>query len=188
MKRVALAALAVLALDQLTKVAVVQGLNLIDRGVIEVIPYLVTFRMAWNRGVNFGLLANDAGLMRWFLIAIAVAISVWVWLWIRRSGAGKWAQLSAGVLIGGAIGNVIDRLVYGAVADFLNVTCCGIENPYAFNVADIAIFAGAAGLVLFTGKTGNGKTGNGGSGPRGAGSGKDRRGGSSARAPGRKTP
>ena len=51
-------------------------------------------------------------------------------------------------LIGGALGNVIDRLVYGAVADFLNVTCCGFVNPYAFNVADIAIFVGAIGLAL----------------------------------------
>ena len=151
MRRIALSALAVFGLDQLTKLAVVQGLNLIERGVIEVIPYFVTFRMAWNRGVNFGLLANDASAVRWALIAIALAISAWVWVWISRSGAGKWAQISAGVLIGGAIGNVIDRLIYGAVADFLNVTCCGIENPYAFNVADIAIFVGAAGLVLFTG-------------------------------------
>jgi signal peptidase II len=53
------------------------------------------------------------------------------------------------VLVGGALGNVIDRIVYGAVADFLNISCCGIENPYAFNVADIAIFAGAIGLVIY---------------------------------------
>jgi signal peptidase II len=61
------------------------------------------------------------------------------------------AQVSAGVLIGGALGNVVDRVVYGAVADFLNMSCCGIENPYAFNVADVAIFAGAIGLVIFSG-------------------------------------
>ena len=62
--------------------------------------------------------------------------------------------LSLSLILGGALGNVVDRLVYGAVADFLNMSCCGIENPYAFNVADIAIFAGAIGLILFTGKTG----------------------------------
>jgi signal peptidase II len=60
-------------------------------------------------------------------------------------------RLSAGVLIGGALGNVVDRVAYGAVADFLNMSCCGFENPYAFNVADIAIFAGAIGIVLFAG-------------------------------------
>ena len=57
--------------------------------------------------------------------------------------------MAAGLLIGGAIGNVIDRLAYGAVADFLNMSCCGIENPFAFNVADISIFVGALGLVIF---------------------------------------
>jgi signal peptidase II len=58
--------------------------------------------------------------------------------------------MAAAFLIGGAAGNVIDRLLYGAVADFLNMSCCGIDNPYAFNVADVAIFVGAVGLVLFT--------------------------------------
>ena len=56
------------------------------------------------------------------------------------------------MLIGGALGNVIDRIVYGAVADFLNMSCCGFDNPFAFNVADIAIFIGAFGLILFTGE------------------------------------
>ena len=152
---------ATFVLDQVTKLAVVQGLNLIERGVIDVLPPFLTFRMAWNRGINFGLFANDADFMRWVLIAVALVISGWVWLWIRRENAGRWAQISAGLLIGGALGNVIDRIVYGAVADFLNMSCCGIENPYAFNVADIAIFAGAIGLILFTGgsKADGGKAG-----------------------------
>jgi signal peptidase II len=65
-------------------------------------------------------------------------------------------MVCAGVLIGGALGNVVDRVVYGAVADFLNMSCCGIENPYAFNVADVAIFVGALGLVFFAdGKKGS---------------------------------
>ena len=72
--------------------------------------------------------------------------------WMRRDGGSRVAHLCAGLLIGGALGNVIDRLIYGAVADFLNMSCCGIENPYAFNVADISIFVGAIGLVLFTGE------------------------------------
>lgn len=142
---------ATFVVDQASKLAVVQGLNLIERGVIEVAPPFLVFRMAWNRGINFGLFAGDADFMRWLLIAIALAISVWVWVWVGRENPGRWAQISAGLLIGGALGNVVDRLVYGAVADFLNMSCCGIENPYAFNVADIAIFAGAIGLVLFTG-------------------------------------
>lgn len=138
-------------LDQATKLAVVHGLNLIERGVIEVFPPFLVFRMAWNRGINFGLLANDADLVRWGLIVLSIIIAVWVWIWVKRDNPGRMAQLSAGLLMGGAMGNVIDRFVYGAVADFLNMSCCGFDNPYAFNVADIAIFAGAFGLVLFTG-------------------------------------
>ena len=59
--------------------------------------------------------------------------------------------ISVGLLIGGALGNVVDRLIYGAVADFLNVTCCGLNNPYAFNVADISVFLGALGLAFWGG-------------------------------------
>ena len=146
------------ALDQATKLAVVQGLNLIERGVIEVFPPFLVFRMAWNRGINFGLLANDSDLVRWGLIVVSVIIAAWVWIWVKRDAPGRMAQVSAGLLMGGAMGNVIDRLLYGAVADFLNMSCCGVENPYVFNVADIAIFAGAFGLVLFTGGTAGGTT------------------------------
>ena len=146
-----LVALATFALDQITKLGVVFGLNLIERGEIDVFPPFLVFRMALNRGVNFGLLTSNVEAMRWVLIAVALAISVWVWIWVRREGARTGAQISAGLLIGGALGNVVDRVAYGAVADFLNMSCCGIENPYAFNVADIAIFAGAFGLVVFSG-------------------------------------
>jgi signal peptidase II len=144
-------------LDQLTKWAVVFGLDLQNRGVIEVLPPFLTFRMAWNEGVNFGLFAQSSDVMRWVLIAVALAISAWVFIWVRRERPGLAGQISAGLLIGGALGNVVDRLAYGAVADFLNMSCCGIENPYAFNIADIAIFVGAVGLVLFTGKPPAGK-------------------------------
>lgn len=151
MRIATITACVIFILDQVTKLAVVQGMNLIDRGVIDVLPPFLTFRMAWNTGINFGLLSHDADYMRWVLIAVALGISAWVWVWIRRDNPGRWAQISAGLLVGGALGNVIDRIVYGAVADFLNMSCCGIENPYAFNVADISILAGAIGLIFFTG-------------------------------------
>lgn len=151
MRIAAITAAFIFVLDQVTKLIVVQWMNLIERGVIDVLPPFLTFRMAWNTGINFGLFSNQAEFMRWVLIAVALVISAWVWIWIRRENSGRWAQISAGLLVGGALGNVIDRIVYGAVADFLNMSCCGIENPYAFNVADISIFAGAFGLILFTG-------------------------------------
>lgn len=152
MKLAGIIAAATFAIDQVTKLAVVQWLDLVSRGVIEVVPPFLVFRMAWNQGVNFGLFAHDADIVRWVLVVVSLVISAWVWVWVRKENPRRWAQISAGLLIGGALGNVIDRVVYGAVADFLNMSCCGIDNPYAFNVADIAIFAGAIGLVIFTGK------------------------------------
>ena len=137
--------------DQATKYAVVLGLNLREIGVIEVWPPYLTFRMAWNRGINFGLFADDAAVMRWVLIVLAVGISIAVVFYTRRNIAtlGRLARIGAGLLVGGALGNAIDRIVFGAVADFLNMSCCGIANPYAFNVADIAIFAGVFAIAVF---------------------------------------
>ncbi|MCK4712205.1 MAG: signal peptidase II, partial [Marinosulfonomonas sp.] len=123
-------------------------LNLRDLVEIDVLPPLLNFRMAWNRGVNFGMFDTN----RWVLIALAVAICLWVLIWIAREKHGRLAYISAGLLIGGALGNVMDRVLYGAVADFLNMSCCGFENPYSFNIADIAVFIGAFGLIFFAGE------------------------------------
>lgn len=147
-----LVAAGIFAADQLSKFFVVHLMELDRVRAIDVWPPFLNFRMAWNRGVNFGLMQGETDLGRWLLIAVALVIAVWVWLWVRRQPYSAMVQVSAGLLIGGAIGNVIDRLIYGAVADFLNMSCCGIDNPWAFNIADIAIFAGAIGLVLFTGR------------------------------------
>ena len=142
----------VLVLDQATKWIVVQTLNLRSLGVIEIWPPYLTLRMAWNEGINFGLFSDTGDRARWVLIGVAVTISAWVLVWARRERRNRLVQIAAGLLVGGALGNVIDRLIFGAVADFLNMSCCGISNPYAFNVADIAIFAGAAGLILAPGR------------------------------------
>ena len=138
-------------LDQASKYLVVHILNLRQLGEIDVLPPLLNLRMAWNYGINFGLFAQNGDLTRWVLVVVALAISVTVIWWVINDPPGTIGKIAAGFLIGGALGNVIDRLLYGAVADFLNMSCCGIDNPYAFNVADIAIFIGAFGLVLFTG-------------------------------------
>ncbi len=151
MRHMWITAAAVFALDQLSKWLVVHWLDLAGRGQIDVLPPLLSFRMAWNRGVNFGLLSDDGDLARWLLIGLALVIVGWV-LWWLRAETRRPALISAGLLIGGALGNVIDRLIYGAVADFLNMSCCGIDNPFAFNIADVAIFLGAIGLIVFTGE------------------------------------
>lgn len=135
-------------LDQGSKWGVVHGLNLETVRVIEVFPPYLTFIMGWNTGINFGLFAEAHEASRWFLIVLALGISAWVFWW-ARSLERPIALLSAGAIVGGALGNALDRVIYGAVADFLNMSCCGIQNPFTFNIADIGIFAGAFGLILF---------------------------------------
>ncbi len=139
-------AVIILVFDQMTKLIVVHALDLKTRGGMLIWDPFVNFRMAWNTGINFGIQLAD----KWVLIALALAICAWVIWWMNRDRPRMIVQVSAGLVIGGAIGNVIDRLVYGAVADFLNMSCCGFENPYSFNVADISIFIGALGLILLT--------------------------------------
>lgn len=146
MKLAALTATLTFVLDQATKLAVVQGLNLIERGVIEIVPPFLVFRMAWNRGINFGLFAGEGDLVRWFLVALSLAITAWVWRWISRSHQTRLVQISAGLLIGGALGNVIDRVVYEAVADFLNMSCCGIEIPMPLTWPILRSFSVPSGL------------------------------------------
>ncbi len=151
MRRLLTAATIMFALDQVSKWLVIHRLDLLVLREIEVLPPYLMFRMGWNRGINFGLFADAPDAARWVMIAVAVAFSAWVVRWVMRDGLGRSAQVSAGLLLGGAAGNVLDRLLFGAVRDFLNMSCCGVQNPFVFNVADIGVFAGALGLVLFSG-------------------------------------
>ena len=152
MRIVVLVGLLTFLADQVSKYWVVHVLNLDRLGTMEVWPPFLTLRMAWNYGINFGLFAGDSGATRWVLIGLALVICAVVLWWVHREDGGVWQKIAAGLLIGGALGNVIDRLLYGAVADFLNMSCCGIDNPYSFNIADIAVFAGAVGMIVFSGE------------------------------------
>ncbi|WP_425093189.1 signal peptidase II [Tropicimonas sp. S265A] len=138
-------------IDQISKWLVVHVLELSRIGFIEVFPPFLTFRMGWNRGINFGLFGDGGDASRWVLVGLAVLISIAVVVWVRRERSDLKVMICTGLLVGGAMGNVLDRLIYGAVADFLNMSCCGIRNPYTFNVADISIFAGAIGLAIWSG-------------------------------------
>ena len=104
MRRVALVATLIFVIDQITKIGVVFGLDLKTRHEIDVISPYLDFRMAWNQGVNFGLFASATEVTRWVLIVLSLVITGWVWVWIQRGRHGKWMQISAGVLIGGALG------------------------------------------------------------------------------------
>jgi signal peptidase II len=137
----------VLAADQLTKWWVVEAMGLEERLVIPVLPPFLTFKMAWNTGINFGLFGGGSDATRFVLIAITLLVSAALVWWVLRRGNAPMAY-GAGLVLGGALGNGWDRLTRGAVADFLNTSCCGINNPFSFNVADIAIFAGAVWIAL----------------------------------------
>ena len=139
---------AIFGIDRLSKWWVVEWLDLEHLGRVDVLSPYLNFVMAWNRGINFGILG---GATQWVLVLLAAAISVALVWWVfrqagREDGKARAPALAwgAGIVVGGALGNAWDRLEYGAVADFLNMSCCGIDNPYAFNIADVAIFAGAA--------------------------------------------
>ena len=114
---------------------------------IKFIPPIINFKMAWNEGINFGLFASNSQIMKWFLVVLALVICAYFLIWMRNESR-LLSQIFCGLIIGGALGNVFDRLIYGAVADFINISCCGFNNPYSFNVADISIFVGVLGIIF----------------------------------------
>lgn len=145
-------AAAIFMLDRVVKIWVVEWMDLRNLREIDVWPPYLNLRMAWNEGINFGLFGSGSDVTKWILVGVGLAISVLLLVWFRKARS-VWLQLSVGLVIGGALGNIFDRLTPdGAVADFLNMSCCGIDNPYAFNVADISIFVGVVGLVFLDGK------------------------------------
>ena len=150
MRALWIAALMAFAIDQATKYGVIWGLDLVTLRQIDVAPPYLVFRKGLNTGVNFGLLSGDSDALRYGLIVVALVLCGIV-LWWARGFSRPVEFVSAGLLVGGALGNALDRVFHPGVLDFLNMSCCGMDNPYIFNVADVFIFAGAIGLVLFSG-------------------------------------
>ena len=99
-------------LDQVTKITIVHWMGLISKGTIDVWPGFIQFRMAWNTGINFGLLSGNGDLGRWFLVVLSLIICTFVLYWIRGE-KGLFVLISGGFVIGGALGNLIDRILYG---------------------------------------------------------------------------
>lgn len=131
--------------DQAVKAWMLGPFAIAEKGRVSVTSFL-DLVMVWNRGISYGLLEQDHAGGRWLLIAVGVGgavLFVW-WLWSTR---GLLAALSLGLVIAGAVSNVIDRLVHGAVADFF-LFHVGRFEWYVFNVADAWIVAGVIGLLL----------------------------------------
>ncbi|MFM8820312.1 MAG: signal peptidase II [Phenylobacterium sp.] len=140
----ALAAVLVAA-DQASKAWVLYGLDLPLRLSVPVLGPL-RFTMVWNEGVSFGFLQARHDLVRWGLTAFALAVALVMAAWLRRTDR-RLLALGLGLIIGGAVGNAIDRARFGAVVDFIDVSALGFF-PWVFNLADSAINVGVA-LMLW---------------------------------------
>ena len=138
----------IIAVDQATKLWVLHGLGFMEGGPgtrINVLDPWFNLTMVWNRGVSFGLFAAESLWARLLLIGFSLIIAGVIAFWLTRAERLMQA-LAFGLIIGGAIGNVIDRVAYDAVADFLDFS--GLYFPYVFNVADAAISTGVTALIL----------------------------------------
>src|SRR3954464_3085201 len=143
-----IAAILTLVADQASKLWLLNVFDIAHRGAVRVTPFF-DLVLAWNIGISFGWLQNDSQIAQLSLMAIKAVAVVLLAIWMVRSHTVM-ATTALGLIIGGAIGNAIDRLAYGAVVDFalFHIQIAGNTYYwYVFNVADTAIFAGVAGLL-----------------------------------------
>ena len=143
-----IAALAVLALDQASKLWLLFVFDIAHRGAVKVTPFF-DLVLAWNVGISFGWFQNDSQVAQIILMLIKAVAVIVLAIWMARSRT-RIATVALGLIIGGAIGNAIDRFAYGAVVDFalFHLQIGGITfNWYVFNLADVAIVAGVAALL-----------------------------------------
>ncbi|MDG6779087.1 signal peptidase II [Thiomicrorhabdus sp. zzn3] len=138
-------ALLVIVIDQLTKVWAVSVLALGEP--VAVLPHL-NWTLAYNHGAAFSFLADMGGWQRWFFTALAVGVSAILWFWLKKlPNRINTETVGINLVLGGAIGNVIDRVLEGRVTDFIDFYI-GLWHYATFNVADIAISIGAGLLIL----------------------------------------
>jgi len=137
----------VIALDQLTKHIALGALQ--PYAPHEVIPGLLNWTLAFNTGAAFSFLHDAGGWQRWLFSALAVTVSLVLIVWLRRLPRSDWrTALPLSLVIGGALGNLIDRMRFGHVTDFIEVYYRQWSWP-AFNIADSAICVGAVLLIVF---------------------------------------
>lgn len=139
-----LLSLVVIALDHITKFVATSSL---DYGIPVPVFAGFNFTLVHNMGAAFSFLSDAGGWQRWFFTILAIGVSIWLVLWLRRLSARMWVECAAlSLILGGAIGNVIDRVRLGYVVDFIDVYY-GTWHWPAFNIADSAITIGAGLLI-----------------------------------------
>ena len=143
-----IAAAVVCALDQAAKLWLMFSFDLANKGLVHLTSFLA-FVLTWNPGISYGLFPQDTDFGRYTLLALKTGAVVILWVWLARAES-KLTALALGLIIGGAFGNAIDRLAYGAVMDFVlfHIDTETIKFAwYVFNLADAAIVAGVIGLL-----------------------------------------
>lgn len=140
-----IAAALTLAADQLHKWWMLDVYDIAAKGRVAVTSFL-DLVFVKNIGISYSLINQDSFAGQMMLMAFAVIASIALWIWIAHSATGRLMAISIGLIIGGALGNAIDRLMLGGVADFFSLHAYGFYW-YVFNVADVAIVAGVAGLL-----------------------------------------
>jgi signal peptidase II len=141
-------ALLTLIADQASKLWLLFVFDLPARGTVALGPF-IDFVPAWNTGISYGLFPQEGPVGAWILFAIKAAAVVLLWIWLARAGSVL-SSVALGLIIGGAVGNAIDRAWHGAVFDFalFHITTASFQfNWYVFNLADVAIVAGVAGVL-----------------------------------------
>jgi signal peptidase II len=139
------------AIDQALKLWLLFVVDLGQRGIVTLTPFL-DLVLTWNTGISYGLFRQEGPLGQWALLALKLIAVVLLWIWLSRATT-RLTALSLGLIVGGAIGNAIDRFAYGAVADFVlfHVSTASFSfDWYVFNLADVAIVAGVIGLLWET--------------------------------------
>jgi signal peptidase II len=135
-------------LDQASKLWMLKVFDLAGKGVVKVAPF-VDLVLTWNTGISYGWFQQEGPFGQGALLALKAVVVALLWIWLARASS-RLSAISLGLIIGGAIGNGIDRLAYGAVVDFVLLhaeTATWHFNWYVFNLADVAIVAGVVGLL-----------------------------------------
>lgn len=131
--------------DQVNKWWIINVMDLPNRGTVPVLPFL-DLRFTLNTGISYSLLDRPTYEWQLILATVAVIASLALWVWLATSATNKIMGIGLGLIIGGAIGNGIDRILLGGVADFYKLHAFGY-SWYIFNIADVAIVAGVAALL-----------------------------------------